>query len=733
MNFKNIKLSKKLPILFIGLSVLSAAVIGFITIQKASNNSLVREAEKLEAIAEARSRQLHVYLRSIEEDLSVMAENHYVRQALYDFKEGWDDLAVRQEARLKELYIENNPHSIGSKEKLDYAPDGSLYSQVHAEHHPWFRHLMMAHDYYDVFLIDRDGNVVYTVFKELDYAANMLDGEYDNTDLAKAFKAARTKAQSKDKQTFFDFRPYSPSNGAPAAFISQPILNEAGDFAGALIFQMPIGRIDGIMEIKNESGKAHHGMGNTGKTYIVGEDGLMRNNLSAERNGLGKDEETILAEKFKTDNEAVKIGLSGKRGTIDGADYEGIQVLSAYVPFDFMGTHWVILAEKDYSEIMAPIKNMKMMALISVFLGSIIIALIGVFISRSISSPILEMTNVMAKIANGDYDAVVPGIGRGDEIGEMASAVEIFKQNGKETERLKAEQEASEKRVQEERKQTMRDIAKQFDEQIGGTIRSLAVASESLQGASATLQTTAQNATESSESVAMASEETSVNVNTVASATEKMTASAQEISRQVEDVASKASEAAGSANHTSKQVNELNGLVENIGEVVFAIKGIAKQTNLLALNATIEAARAGEAGKGFAVVADEVKKLANETSHKTEEIEQRISQIQEATQASVKAMQEIIEGVSDIDGLSANAASAVEEQNAVIAEITRSISEVSQAAQQVTSAIHNVQSASKDTKVAATTVSSSADEVKTLSSSVNEAVQSFLEKIRRDS
>ncbi len=352
--------------------------------------------------------------------------------------------------------------------------------------------------------------------------------------------------------------------------------------------------------------------------------------------------------------------------------------------------------------------------------------------NRFIARPIINITSKMKELADGNNAIDVPYASNQDEIGRMALALQVFKENSLETEKLRKEQKALEARSESEKKQAMEEMADQFDSQVGSTIKNLAVAAEKLQGASNGMEGTATKTQEASASVASAAEETSANAGTVASATEEMTASAQEISKQVSDVALKAGQASESANSTSEKVDQLNELANNIGTVVVAIRDIAEQTNLLALNATIEAARAGESGKGFAVVADEVKKLASETAKKTEEIETRITEIQDATQDSVQAMQEIIRNISDIDQASAGTASAVEEQNSVIGEITRNISEVSTAAQQVASVIGDVRVAANDTGESAQMLKTSSDDIAGLSDNLAKAVSSFLAQVRGD-
>jgi methyl-accepting chemotaxis protein len=341
------------------------------------------------------------------------------------------------------------------------------------------------------------------------------------------------------------------------------------------------------------------------------------------------------------------------------------------------------------------------------------------------------MTAAMIELAKGNFAVVLPGLGRPDEIGEIAQAVETFKVNAE----RKAHDEAEAKIRQDQlaakqRKADMIKLADDFETAVGEIIETVSSASTELEASATTLTSTAIRSQDLTTKVAAASEEASTNVQSVASATEELTSSVNEISRQVQESARIAREAVDQARSTNDRVGELSKAAARIGDVVELINTIAGQTNLLALNATIEAARAGEAGRGFAVVASEVKALAQQTAKATGEIGQQITGIQAATQESVNDIRAISGTIEKLSEISSTIAAAVEEQGAATQEISRNVQQAAQGTVQVSSHITDVQYGASETGSASSQVLSAAQSLSGDSNRLKLEVGKFLTSVR---
>ncbi|NOJ41147.1 HAMP domain-containing protein [Bradyrhizobium sp. WSM 1791] len=356
--------------------------------------------------------------------------------------------------------------------------------------------------------------------------------------------------------------------------------------------------------------------------------------------------------------------------------------------------------------------------------------IVSIFVARSITAPLQRMTVTMNDLASGKLDVEVLGIGRGDEVGEMAKAVEVFKSNAVARQSLEAERHAAETRAVASRKADMNKMADDFETAVGRIVEAVSSASSQLEVSAGTLTSTAERAQELATTVAAASEEASTNVQSVASATEEMASSVTEISRQVQESARMANDAVDQARVTNDRVSELSKAATRIGDVVELINTIAGQTNLLALNATIEAARAGEAGRGFAVVASEVKALAEQTAKATGEIGQQITGIQAATQESVNAIQAISGTIEKLSEISSTIAAAVEEQGAATQEISRNVQQAAMGTQQVSSNITDVQRGASETGSASSQVLAAAQSLSGDSNRLKLEVGRFLDSVR---
>ena len=354
----------------------------------------------------------------------------------------------------------------------------------------------------------------------------------------------------------------------------------------------------------------------------------------------------------------------------------------------------------------------------------------GAGVIRGLVTPVSQMTGAMQILAKGNLDVEIPGVDRGDEIGAMASAMQVFKDNIVHTKRMEAEQDARDKRAADERKAVMHKLADEFQSKVGGVIQSLSAAATELQASAASMSEIAQQTSSQAATVSSSANQATGNVQTVAAAAEELSASISEIRRQVSGSAETAKRGVHQAERTNTTIQGLVAATGKISDVVELITRIASQTNLLALNATIEAARAGEAGKGFAVVASEVKNLANQTAKATEEISRYIGSIQTATKDSVEALREIAQIIGQIDTASNTINHSVEEQSNATLEISRSVQQAAASTAEVSQTITSVNEASAETGNAAGQVLEAAQRMSEESEQLNREVQTFLSEVR---
>ena len=353
----------------------------------------------------------------------------------------------------------------------------------------------------------------------------------------------------------------------------------------------------------------------------------------------------------------------------------------------------------------------------------------GYLIISGVSKPIRGMTDAMGRLAKHDLTTEIGGVGRRDEVGQMASAVQVFKDSMIEADRLRQEQEEAQRRT-EARSAKMDELARAFETNVGTVVQSVASQATQMESSAQAMSATATETTQQATAVAAASEQSTANVQTVASATEELSSSIVEIGRQVSHSSQIAGNAVSEAEKANQMVQGLASASQKIGEIVALINDIADQTNLLALNATIEAARAGEAGKGFAVVAAEVKNLATQTAKATEDISGQITGVQNATQDAVRAIGLISNTIAEIDRIATTIAAAVEEQGVATQEIARNVEEAAKGSRDISANIGSVTEAANGTGASAAQVLAAARVLTGQSTTLSTLVQRFLADVK---
>jgi len=586
-----------------------------------------------------------------------------------------------------------------------------IVPHVKGESNDYFGTYIKKYGYYDLFLIHPEGKVFYSVQKEAEYQTNLISGKFAGSNLGELVRTILSTRQF----GIADFAPYAPAGNTPAAFIAQPILQN-GTVEGIVALQLSLDAINAIMQERD-------GMGETGETYLVGTDYLMRSDSFLDPVHHGVAASFADPDKGRVDTEAVQMALSGKEGAKVSRDYNGHEVLSAFTRLKVGDTQWALIAEVDTKEAFAAVNSLKHYTIFIALGAAAIICLCAYFISRSITAPIIKSVEMANKMAKGDLTLEID-ISLEDEIGVLVNALNAMSRN----------------------------LRGMFGEIASGTT-TLTTSSTGLSAISEQMSGNSDHTTESANNVAAAAEEMATNMNNVAAATEQTSANLQMVVAAAEEMTSTINEIAGNtskgsqttaravetAKQVSGRVDELGKAAREIDKVTETIADISEQTNLLALNATIEAARAGEAGKGFAVVAGEIKDLAHQTALATDEISNRISGVQQNTKESVEAIQSIEEIISQINDIMTNVASAIEEQSVTTQEISDNVSQAAQGVQdvnenvnhssavagEVTRDIAGVSRATGEINTGSLQVKTSADQLSGLAKELSELVGRF--------
>ena len=752
------KIRNKLILAFLVVAMVPAIALAM-TLYRNSADSLVEQAfGQLDAVRTIKTNQVNDYFNLIKNQVTTFSENRMVVDAMRQFPDAL--ISARSEnnvseAELKQieeqlytyyasdftneyrsrndgqnpplnnqfslldddsmylqyLYIKSNPNPLGSKDQLDRAKDNSRYSQLHDMYHPIVRSYLQKFGYYDIFLCDlSSGDIVYSVFKELDFTTSLKDGPYAKTGFGNAFRLA-AEAESPDDIFMVDYEGYTPSYEDAASFISSPIYDGKKKI-GVLIFQMPIEKINAVMAERT-------GLGKTGETYAVGQDGLFRSD-SRFLSQLDT-KSTVINPEFVVDTQSTRLAAQGKSGSRVVKNYRGMPVLSSWTPVTIHDAaaggdpiQWTLLSEFNLNEVRQPAVLRQLFLILGITAFGL--GLVSLVVSRNLTRQADAITDMLSMIGIGDFAARAEIVSN-DELGQVANSLNSMCDNT-----LSLIQSAEERSQIEAQIESLRleleaiasgnltveaqvgdDITGSIAQSVNNTVLQLREIIRRVKIATLEVSSSASQIQSTTSHLSQGSESQSAQIVDTSSAITEMAASIQQVAKNTEESANVAQEARERARdgaeavtatiegmdrirnqvqETSKRIKRLGESSQEIGEIVQLISDIADRTSILALNASIQASMAGDAGQGFAVVAEEVERLADRSNEATKQIATLIKAIQTETAEAMSGMEESTREVVEGSNLAAQAGQTLTDIDTVSTQLADLIASISLATKQ---------------------------------------------------